>query len=141
MGNKYCTLARVKRWAYHICKLILTPSEIKTGKHVPNQAKTERQEEEQLLVKELLPFNFDEILDDSSKIVATETIVNLKYKEVATPSAHDQECRPIAVVKPFKNVLQNSSRIVSFQPNATMLNATDHHQPLSTFTTFRLEDM
>lgn len=32
---KYCTLARVKRWAFHICNLILSQDEMRVNSHFP----------------------------------------------------------------------------------------------------------
>lgn len=94
-ANKYCTLARVKRWAFRICQLLLPPSEFKAVYDKTLAVKC--QDDEQLRVNDFINFDFKDLLGEAVDKSVSEASV-----ENASSAIVEQPNRPVAVINPFK---------------------------------------
>lgn len=129
---KYCTLARVKRWAYKICCLILPQHEIKMGTHSPDPLETEPCN----VTQRLLTLDGDDKVEtdevtasnesSSSYSVDNDSMLEVapdcreKYKEAACSLPI---VRPFAVVAPYSH--DSSNELLPFDFDSLMLDESE----------------
>jgi hypothetical protein len=80
---KYCSLARVKRWVYQICKLALPKEQLKTGMHVPDS--NLKPNENQLI------FGFTEPAPITDLVLADQILIDYFESFTKQPQQKKQE--------------------------------------------------
>lgn len=112
-ASKYCTLARVKRWAFQIFANILSPSEIQPNVHQPNSKSIPN--EMQIMVV----FNDEDLIDmkQTDEANAIEIIqkkiteVDKAMEEFSNQIDSSKVSPLVAIVTPFKNEDDDCDRL------------------------------
>lgn len=129
---KYCTLARVKRWVYKLCCIVLPENEIKAGKHLPNPLDTNKPNN---MIQSMLTLKGGEnkittsIADLDVNAPSISSVVDIETMPTSSQNCREkfeEAClslpiqRPFAVVAPY-NIDKDEAELLPFDFDQLMI--------------------